>query len=163
MDSGEIIYFDAPKGCTAILLKGKQVVYTGCTLHQEPAKYRGAEALQPLLEEDFHFFFEDEDPDVRLYAVPELLILGYDSAGGYFATTRMDADFREDFPLFYLSSERKLYAVEGESRRLLTGKWNWRENLRPSGEVKLYLSREMAEKELEIHDLKELNLPSELQ
>ena len=154
----ETVYFDAPKDCVGILLSGKQVVYTGLTVHQEPARYRDCGALAPFLQEDFHFFFEDVEPDVALYAVRQVLILGYDSAGGYFASTQMDVALDENFPLFYISRERNLYQVEGESSQLLTGTFRWRERLRPSEAVRLYPSREMAQRDFAIHDLAELHL-----
>lgn len=158
MDGDQVIYFDMPKEeCVGVIWEGKQVVYTGGLIHQEPAAYRDMKELEPFLRVDFHFFFEDEKPDVEIYAVPELLVLGYDSAGGYFATTRTDADFTENFPLFYLSQEGRLYLVEGGSGQLLKG--TWRDKLRPSDAVKVYPSRAMAEQDFSIHDLSELNLP----
>lgn len=161
MDDEKVFYVDAPAECIGIMMKDKQVVYTGCTVHREPARYRETEALTPFLQEDFHFFFDDQDPGVELYAVPEVLVLGYDSTGGYFLTTCMDVSLGEDFPLFYLSAERVLYAVEGESSQLLTGEYRWREGLRPSDAVRVYPSREAAQKDFTIHDLNELNLPPE--
>lgn len=161
MDDEKVMYFDAPAGCVGIAMADKRVVYTGCTVHQEPARYREAEALTPFLREDFHFFFDDQDPGVELYAVPEVLVLGYDSAGGYFLTTCMDVRLEEDFPLFYFAADRVLYAVEGESSRLLTGEYRWRDRLRPSDAVRVYPSREAARKDFTIHDLNELNLPPE--
>lgn len=158
MDGNQVIYFDAPKEeCVGVIWKGRQVVYTGGSVHQEPAAYRGVKELEPFLRVDFHFFFEDEKPGVEIYAVPELLILGYDSAGGYFAATRSDAGFTENFPLFYLSKEMKLYAVEGGSSQLFAG--TWRDKLQPSDAVKVYPSRAMAERDFVIHDLSELHLP----
>lgn len=155
----ETVYFDAPKDCIGIALSGKQVVYTGLEIHREPVRYRGCQALAPFLKEDFHFYFEDEEPQIPIYAVPQVLILGHDSDGGWFASTRMDVRLEEDFPLFYISREGRVYQVEGESSRLLTGTFRWRECLRPSDAVKLYPSRAMARRDFEIHDLAELDLP----
>lgn len=155
----ETVYFHDPAGCVGIAIPGRQVAYTGLRVHQEPARYRGSEALAPFLQEDFYFFFEDEEPDVSLYAVPRVLILGYDSAGGYFASTQMDVRLDENFPLLYISRERKVYQVEGESSLLMTGTFRWRECLRSSGAVKLYPSRVAAQRDYLIHDLAELDLP----
>ena len=105
----ETVYFDAPKDCIGIALSGKQVVYTGLEIHREPVRYRGCQALAPFLKEDFHFYFEDEEPQIPIYAVPQVLILGHDSDGGWFASTRMDVRLEEDFPLFYISREGRVY------------------------------------------------------
>lgn len=159
MEDEKVIYLDAPAECIGVAVKEKQVIYTGCTVHQEPARYREAEELEPFRREDFHFFFDDQDPGVELYAVPEVLVLGYDSTGGYFLTTCMDVRLDVDFPLFYLSAERVLYAVEGESSRLLTGEYCWRDRLRPSDAVRVYPSRAKAQEDFPIHDLSEWSLP----
>lgn len=156
----EKVYFDAPVNeCVGVIWQGRQVVFAGLSVHQEPARYRGSEVLAPFLQEDFHFFFEDEQPDLPIYAVPRILILGHDSAGGYFASTRMDVSLNETFPLYYLAKNGGVYQVEGDSRELLSGTFQWRECMRPSDAVKLYPSREMAQRDFCIHDLRELHLP----
>ena len=163
MDNGndDIFYLDRSScGCIGIILRGKTAVFTGISVHQEPEKYRGDPVLLPLfLKQDFHFFFDKDDIHLDLYAVPCLSIIGYDSTGGYFATTEYDFSFQEDFPLFYISAERKLYSIEGNSTQFLTGAYAWKEKLKPSDAVKIFTSKQMAQKEFTIHDISELDVP----
>lgn len=158
-ESKEYYYFDR-QGLEGmgVIYNGKPVVFTGISIHTEPSKYRGNHALIPLLKEDFLFFFHDDVPSLNFYAVPALLIIGYDSAGGYFATTEMNFTFRENFPLFYITAERQVYRIKGESSWFLTGEYHWRENLEPSDAVKIYPSRLAAENDFYIHSAEELNL-----
>lgn len=143
-----------------IIFNGKRVVFTGIAVHTESEKYRGNEALIPFSKEDFHFFFDNDVPNLNFYAVPALWIIGYDSAGGYFATTETDFSFQENFPLFYVSAENQAYLIKGDSTRFLTGEYHWRENLEQSDEIKIYTSRLMAEKDFDIHDADELDQTS---
>ena len=143
-----------------IIFNGKRVVFTGISVYTELEKYRDNEILMRFLNEDFHFFFDDNVPKLDFYAVPALWIIGYDSAAGYFATTETDFSFQEDFPLFYISVKNQVYLIKGGSALLLTGEYHWRENLEQSGEVRIYPSRGMADKDFDIHDAGELTLLS---
>ncbi len=144
-----------------VIVGGKSVVFTGVSVHQEPERYRAHEVLTPFWKEDFHFFFGQEGPQQNFYAVPAILVLGYDSAGGYFITTETDVSFEKNFPLFYLSTEQKVYFLTEESSRFLTGEYRWRESLQPTDAIRIFPSREKAEEEFQIHDRRELDLPAE--
>ena len=135
-----------------VILRGKTIILTGVSVHQESARYRESDALTPFLKEDFHFFFDDEEPRPGFYAVPAVLILGYDSVGGYFASTEDDFSFEGNFPLFYISAQRQVYFITEESRRLLSGEYRWQRELQLTDLIKIYGSRQMAEREFEIHD-----------
>ena len=154
----DLCYFDR-QGLdgTGVIFNGKSVVFTGISIHTEPDQYRENDALTPFSKEAFHFFFDDDVPNLNFYAVPELCIIGYDSTGGYFATTAEDFSFQDNSPLFYVSAENRVYSIKGESSQLLTGQYHWRENLEPSDDVKIYPSKLMAEKEFDIHDADEIN------
>lgn len=156
-----ICYFDI-QGLEGIgvIFHGKRVVFTGISVRTEPEEYRGHEALIPFSKEDFHFFFDNDVPDLNFYAVPALWIIGHDSAGGYFVTTETDFLFQENLPLFYVSAESQVYLIKGNSTQFLTGKYRWREDLEESDEIKIYSSRLMAEKDFDIHNADELNLTS---
>ncbi len=135
-----------------VILRGKNIVLTGVSVHQESVRYRENDALTPFLKEDFYFFFDDEKPHLNFYAVPAILVLGYDSAGGYFAATDDDFSFEENFPLFYISAQKQAYFITEESSRFLSGEYRWQKDLRPADRIKIYESRQMAEKDFEIHD-----------
>ena len=139
-------------GTVGLFLPGKQVVLTGTAVHREPEALRGNPAMEPFRQEDFHFFFEGDTVRPEFYTVPAVVLLGRDSAGGWFASVGEEGAFQDNVPLFYLSAERKAYAVTGESRQFLTGNFRWRETLRPTDAVRVYASRQEAEREYRIHN-----------
>lgn len=139
-------------GTVGILLPGRQVVLTGTAVHREPEALRGHPALEPFLREDFHFIFEGDTVRPEFYTVPAVVLLGHDSAGGWFASAGEENPFQDNAPLLYLSAERRAYAVTGESRQFLTGNFRWREALEPTDAVRVYGSRQEAEQEYRIHD-----------
>lgn len=133
-----VIYFDKPNECIGICYRSKKVIFTGMTIYSEPVKSRNEESIKLFSKEDFHFFFDDEIPNLKMYAIPALLILGYDSCGGYFAAIDGDISFDESFPLYYISFKRIVYRIEGDRKLLPTGKLNWKEHLVKADDIKIY-------------------------
>lgn len=150
------IYLDTTKekNCVGVILeKGTQVVHTGVEVHIEPAKYR--DMAKPFEENDFHFWFSDEQPEVSLYTVPKTVLGGYDSQGGYFAAIG-EMDFREGAPLYYISADRRCWLVTDDCRRFRGDFKTWRENLTPSDDIAVFASREAAMEQYDIKELKDL-------
>ena len=144
-----------------IFLRGKTVVFTGTSIHRENAAYRDCPATEPFRKAGFYFFYSDDPWEPDFYAVPAVLVVGHDNAGGCFATTEPDFALGKDVPLFYISPERRAYAIQARSSRLPAGEFPWKDNLLPTDAVKIFRSRAMAEREFAIHDGKELGLETE--
>lgn len=154
-----ILYLDRSEdGMFIITRKSQKTVFTGISLHSEPAEARKRDdILKRFQKEDFYPFFDDETPHLNMYAVPILLIFGHDSRGGYFATTDSDISyFTKSFPLYYISCESDVYKIDADSMLLISGELDWKAHLIPTDAVKIYSSRQMAEKDYWIHDIGEV-------
>lgn len=150
------VYLDVTKekGCVGVVLKQDvQVVYTGTELHREPAKYR--DLARPFEDNDFHFWFGDEKPEVSLYTVPKTVICGYDSRGGCFASID-SLPFHEQQPMYYISPDLQCWLITDDAREFREPFPDWREKLTLSDAIDVYPSREEAEKKYEIKELKDL-------
>lgn len=150
------VYLDVmkEKGCVGVILKeGIQLVYTGTSLHIEPAKYR--ELAKPFEANDFHFWFDDEKPEASVYTVPKTEICGYDREGGWFAA--MDhLSFQEPQPIYYISPDRKCWLITDDARKFREPFPNWKEQMIPSNAIEVFYDRAEAEKKYNIKELKDL-------
>ena len=145
-------YFDLTRldGATGIIPNpGDTIVLTGTGLHREPAKYRGCEAAVRFAEEqDLHFFYDDEHPELPLYTVPRMEVGGYDSRGGLIAGSP-HFGLREMVSLYYIDRERKCLLIPGGENFPELGD-GWRERLVPAGEVQVFASYAEAAEHLPI-------------
>jgi len=150
------VYLDVMKenGCVGVIFeKDVQVVYTGTQIHIEPAKYR--DLAKPFVENDFHFWFSDEKPEISLYTAPKTEVCGYDSAGGYFAAID-HLDLREPQPIYYIDPELRCWLITADARKFRNPFPNWRDQMTRSDDIAVFSNREEAEKKFDIKELKDL-------
>lgn len=97
-----------------------------------------------------HFIFEGNVPEVPFYAVPYLCIIGRDEKGGFFAMkNRPDPEewfFDEAEPVYYIPGWKRVFFAAGSLLDLLEEGSAWRGSLRESRKIRLYPSRQAAEK-----------------
>lgn len=147
-------YFDLSElgGCVGIFAgPGDMVVCTGMQLHTEPAKYRGCEPAQRFAREnDLHFWFGDERPEVPIYAVPKIEIGGYDSRGGLFAGSP-DFTLSQAEPLYYIDRAGRCFLITADSREFSGLGLAWRERMVPTDAIEVFSSLEEARERYNIH------------
>lgn len=142
-------------GCIGIIPNpGDTIIFTGTQIHIESAKYRGEQSERFARECDFHFWFDDEKPELEIYTVPKMEVVGRDSCGGLFVCNG-GSFLREEEPMYYLDQKRRCFRIAQNSRKFLDCGMKWRDSLIPSDAIEVFASKEKAKKKFNIIDLKE--------
>lgn len=134
---------------------GEIAVLTGVVLHTEPAKYRGEKSDAFIRDFDFHFWFDDEEPEVTLYAVPRIEVGGYDSEGGLFAGS-IDFTLSRAKPMYYIDKDRRCHLITSDSREFLAMGRSWRERMTHTDAIEIFPTKEEARKKYNICDVESL-------
>lgn len=122
--------------------EGEMIILTGTEIHREPEKYRSLGELYER-EKDIYFWYGEEGPEESLYTVPRIELAAYDSRGGYLALL-------EDRPVYIDHQKRAFSLPEADSILQLPNDWyDRREPIEP---IRIFSSREEAEKVFPIQD-----------
>lgn len=108
-----------------------------------------------LPKRNFTSFFQNDAVELDFYAVPFLCVAGHDGAGGWFVAPKEGFSFHKNDPLYYLSADKKLFAIK-DSAAFLQGGYRWRDELTPSDLAEIFPSKAEAEKKYELHNEREL-------
>lgn len=146
-------YFDLSDlgGCVGIIANpGDKVILTGTQVHREPEKYRGCELAERFSREnDLHFWYGRETPNLSVYTVPKVELGGYDSRGGMFAGCQ-DFTLRDAEPLYYIDRERRCFLITADSRTFSGMGRMWREQMVPTDAIEVFSSQAEAAQRYQI-------------
>ena len=90
-------------------------------------------------------------PEIQIYTVPYVLVMARTDDGGYIVALDEDG-FSSKRPICYISEEGECYQVASNGKNFLKGGRAWRESRVPYKELRIFASREEAEKEYDILD-----------
>ena len=142
-DADEAVTLDLEGGTYRLVKAGTEIL----ALRGDPGDpcYREMAGKSGL-----RFIFEGNVPEIPFYAVPYLCLIVRDEKGGFFAVrNRPDPEewfFDEAEPVYYISGWKRVFFAAGSLLDLLEEGSAWRGSLRESGKIRLYPSRQAAEK-----------------
>ena len=146
-------------GCFGIIPEnGETIVFTGVSVYSMPlsVKRDEGEAYDDFARKyGIHFIFDDCIPEIDFYTVPKIEIAATDSDGGFIASVGEPFSFHNPVPLIYISADRKVYLITDDSSKFFSIASEWRSRLIPYGGIKLYGSKEEAQKEYPIIDFEQ--------
>ena len=144
------IYYDYEQfrqddGPVGLFLMDAEAAPAGTEIYVMPVKDKNEEYDRIAKKTGIHFIFDDHVPEIPFYAVPYLCIFATDDRDGFFACKHIP-DFAYEEPVYYIPGRKKVYQVADSLEELINGDKNWRENLRQARKIRLYASREAAER-----------------
>lgn len=96
---------------------------------------------------DCHFFLDGDQPTLPFYSVPAVEIVALDSQAGYICLT---AD-----KVLYVNSDHVAFEIAESWDDFLNNPHDWQKRLVPYDGMRLYPSKEAAEKDIQFFDLDE--------
>ena len=142
-DADEAVTLDLEGGTYRLVKAGTEIL----ALRGDPGDpcYREMAGKSGL-----RFIFEGNVPEIPFYAVPYLCLIGRDEKGGFFAVrNRPDPEewfFDEAEPVYHIPGRKRVFFAAGSMEELTGAGSSWRGGLRESKKIRLYPSREAAER-----------------
>lgn len=79
--------------------------------------------------------------------------MAVDSRGGYIGTVGGLTDIESEFPICYIDKSRKIFRVADNFKNFVNDCVDWKKQLQPCDDVKLFSSKSEAAKEYEFIDI----------
>lgn len=136
---------DDQDGPTAFFMMEAEALPAGTEVYAMSVKDKCEEYDRIAKKRGIHFIFEDSAPEAPFYAVPYLCVFATDGGAGFFAARRIP-DLAEDEPVYYIPGRKKVYQVADSLQELIYEDDRWQEHLRQARKIRLYASREAAER-----------------
>ena len=158
------VYLDRTKytDCMAVYVRDAQVENAGATVYAMPVKDKNDAYERFAQEHGIWFIFADDVPQIAFFAVPQVDVFAHDGAGGYIGMAGQTADLQSDAPVVYIDAQRRVYMLAERGAEFVANAGNWREKLVPWEGIRLYNSREEAEKDIEFLELSDEGLPAQV-
>lgn len=145
--------YDGANSAICVIRKDAEITQAGTTIYSMPPELKD-EAYQKFIDcYDIHFIFDNMALNVDFYAVPRVDIMAVDSRGGYIGTVGGLTDIESEFPICYIDKSRKIFRIADNFKNFVNNCVDWKKQLQPCDDVKLFSSKNEAAKEYEFIDI----------
>lgn len=139
---------DSELAGTAIMVKGAEIIPAGTTVYSMPVSDKNPEYDRLASDQDIHFIFDDNIPEISFYTIPYIDIFAYDSKGGLLGTVNGRTDIESDKQIIYIDAERRCY-VAGQTLKHLLGKGkHWIDSMKVWKKIQFFSSVDEAKSQL---------------
>lgn len=145
--------YDGADGAICVIRKDAEIIQAGTTISSMPTELMDEEYQKFIDCYDIHFIFDNMALNVDFYAVPRVDIMAVDSRGGYIGTVGGLTDIESEFPICYIDKSRKIFRIADNFKNFVNNCADWKKQLQPCDDVKLFSSKSEAAKEYEFIDI----------
>ena len=131
--------YDGANSAICVIRKDAEIIQAGTTIYSMPIELKDEEYQKFIDCYDIHFVFDN--------------IMAVDSRGGYIGTVGGLTDIESEFPICYIDKSRKIFRIADNFKNFVNNCADWKKQLQPCDDVKLFSSKSEAAKEYEFIDI----------
>lgn len=143
-------------GATIVNLEDTEIISAGTTVYSMGVHDRNEEYQRYANDYDIQFIFDDDNPRLEFFTVPQVDIMAHDSKGGFIGTVYQQCDSESDAPICYINRDLECFIISENVEDFLSNIGIWQDNMKSYDKITVYRSKAEAEAELEFIDLSDI-------